>query len=93
MVAPQKIPFFEFEIPEMPASISPPFDYGQPVEYQVGSFDVLDQGLRISDGYELSKPNEGLDVSIFDSICDSLAASDGEFADWFRNPSDIMWCP
>jgi len=87
----------EFEVPELPASVSPrfsPFDYESPVQYQLADA-VVDKGLQISEHYGLSGPTEGLDFGIFEHLGDASATGSGdghdefddEFAKWCRSPS------
>jgi len=83
----------EFEVPELPASVSPRFphfDYESPVEYQPAGT-VVDKGLQISEHYGLSGPTEGLDFSAFNHLGDASAVGSldeqfGEVAQWLRDP-------
>ena len=68
-LSPSKVEPLGLEFPGIPTSVSPslpPFDYGLPKQYAPLPADaVVDQGLKFSDDYGLSRPTEGLD---FDAV-------------------------
>ena len=84
MAATPKLQPSEFEVPRLPASVSPPFDYEQPLEYLLT--DPVSMGLRISENYGLSGPTEGPDFTIFEYPLEleigSVPSELGSFAEW-----------
>lgn len=77
MAEPLKEEYPEFEVPEMPAVVSPQFPSSNcepPLQYEPQSTDtVVDRGLQFSQEYGLSGPTEGLDLTFFDYLGDSFA--------------------